>query len=318
MKKIRIGILGCSDFATRIFMPNISKLDQFELVAVASRSSEKANEVASKFNCKPIHGYENLLMLNDIDSVYIPLPIGLHHEWIIKSLNHNKHVFSEKSIAENYKMTKEIIDLAESKKLCVFENFTFTYHSQYEYVFNLLNAGDIGEVRMFKSAFGFPEFNKETTIRYKTPVAGGALLDAGAYTLKATSFFLGPKLKVVGSDLNFMDKQVDYLGSVMLKNEKGIIAQLSFGFDNFYQNNIEIWGSKGKIVLSRAFTAGEGFMPGIIIEKQNKKTEIILPADNQMKKILLDFAEAIEANYDKEFQNILTQSKLLTDIMTNE
>lgn len=318
MKKIRIGILGCSDFATRIFIPNINKLDQFELAAIASRSPEKANEVALRFNCKPIHGYENLLLLDDIDCVYIPLPISLHYEWIIKSLNHNKHVFSEKSITENYQKTKEIIDLAESKKLCVFENFMFTYHSQYDYVFNLLNAGDIGEVRIFKSAFGFPEFNKETNIRYKKQLAGGALLDAGAYTLKATSFFLGQKLKVVGSDLNFMDKQVDYQGSVMLKNEKGIIAQLSFGFDNFYQNNIEIWGSKGKIVLSRAFTAGEGFMPGIIIEKQNKKTEILLPADNQMKKILLDFAEAIDTNYDKEFQSILTQSKLLTDIMTNE
>lgn len=317
MKKLRIGILGCSDFATRIFIPNIKKLEQFELVAVASRSFEKVNKVASKFNCLPIHGYENLIIREDIDCVHIPLPVGFHHEWIIKSLNYNKHVFSEKSITENYTKTKEIIDLAEARNLCVYENFMFTYHSQYEYIFKLIDQGEIGEIRLFRSSFGFPEFKLDDNIRYKKELGGGALLDAGAYTLKAAGFFLGSDLSLLGSDLDFLDKQVDYQGSAMLKNNKGIVAQLSFGFDNYYQNLIEIWGSKGKIVVSRAFTAGEGFMPIIIIEKQNQKTETVLPADNQMEKILLDFAESVNSNYKKEFKRILNQSKLITEITDN-
>ena len=318
MEKLRIGILGCSDFATRIFIPNIKKLNQFELVAIASRSLEKANEVAAKFDCLPIHGYENLILRNDIDCVYVPLPTGLHHEWIIKSLNNDKHVFSEKSITENYTKTKEIIDLAEKKKLCVFENFMFAYHSQHEYVLNLLQKGEIGEIRLFKSSFGFPEFKKESNIRYKKQLGGGALLDAGAYTIRGAGLYLGRDLKIIGSDLNYSNKEVDYYGSAMLKNDKGIVAQLSFGFDNYYQNIVEIWGSKGKIILTRAYTAAEGFMPGIIIEKQNQKIETLLPADNQIQKILIDFSKSVKLNYKKEFQGILLQSKLLTEISNNE
>jgi predicted dehydrogenase len=317
MDKLRIGILGCSDFATHIFIPNVIKLKAFNLVAVASRSFEKANEVAAKFNCIPIQGYDNLINREDINCIYIPLPVGLHHEWIMKSLHSNKHVFSEKSITKNFAETKEIIDLAKSKKLCVFENFMFTYHSQIEYVLNLLKTDEIGELRSLRSVFAFPEFKIDSNIRYKKELGGGALLDAGAYTIKAASFFLDPDLKLVGSDLEYFNKQVDYHGNALLKSRNGIVAHLSFGFDNYYQNLIELWGNKGKIVITRAFTAREGFMPTIIIEKQNQKTEILLPADNQMKKILQDFAQSVNLNYSKEYEAILNQSKLITEIINN-
>ena len=317
MEKLRIGILGCADIANRLVVPNIKKLDEFELVAVASRSSEKANEVASKFDCLPIHGYEKLILRDDIDCVYIPLPNGLHHEWMIKSLNHGKHILAEKPFTEDYTKTKEIINLANTKKLCVYENFMFTYHTQFDHVFKFIQSGEIGEIRLLRSSFGFPKINKTDNIRYKKSLAGGAVLDAGAYTVRAASFFLGTDIEVIGADLNKFNNEVDFQGSAMLRNKNGVVAQIAFGFDNFYQNNIEIWGSKGKITMSRAFTAREGFMPGITLEKQNEKTEILLSTDNQMKKILLDFFQSIHSDYSKEFKNILLQSKLLTDIISN-
>ena len=317
MKKLRIGILGCADIANRLVIPNIKKLDEFELVAVASRSPEKANEFAARFDCIAIHGYENLILRDDIDCVYIPLPNGMHYEWMMKSLKHGKHILAEKPFTEDYTKTTEIIELANTKKCCVYENFMFTYHSQFDHVFKLIQSGEIGEIRLLRSSFGFPKINTNNNIRYKKQLAGGATLDAGAYTVRAASFFLGQALKVVGADLNNLGNEVDFQGSAMLRNKQGIVAQIAFGFDNFYQNNIEIWGSKGKITMSRAFTAREGFMPGITLEKQNEKTEILLPADNQMKKILLDFSQSIKSNYNKEFENILLQSKLLTDIINN-
>jgi len=315
MEKLRIGILGCADIANRLVIPNIKNLKEYELVAVASRSEEKANEFATKYNCSAVHGYENLISRNDIDCVYIPLPNGLHHEWIMKSLQNGKHILAEKPFTEDFDKTKEVIDLAELKKCCVYENFGFTYHSQFDYVFKLIQTGEIGEIRLLKTAFGFPEISSENNIRYKKSLAGGSVLDAGAYTVKASSFFLGNDLEVIGASLNNLGNEVDFQGSAMLRNKEGIVAQAAFGFDNYYQNMIEVWGSKGKITVSRAFTARENFMPEILIEKQNEVIKKALPADNQMKKILLDFAQSIQSNYSKEFDNILVQSKLLTDII---
>jgi len=290
---------------------------EFEVVAIASRSQQKADESAKMFNIEGIGSYDDLLLLNDIDAVYIPLPTGMHHEWILKSLNAGKHVFSEKSFTQNIEETKEIIELAKSKELCVFENFMFPYHSQFEKVFELIEKGAIGELRVLRSSFGFPPFDVESNIRYKEDLGGGALLDAGAYTLMAAQLFLGKNLEILSSDLNEWGREVDFHGAIMLKNAEGVIGQLAFGFENFYQNNIELWGTEGKITVNRAFTAAPGFEPFITLEQQGVDETIKLAADNHYEKILLSFAEAIHSkNFSKQFDQILNQSKLISDVQS--
>ena len=97
-KKISIGVLGCANIAQRYIIPSICESNSFQLVGVASRSEEKADFFASTFNTKAFYNYESLLEL-DLDAVYIPLPNGLHYEWIKKALKKNIHVLVEKSLA---------------------------------------------------------------------------------------------------------------------------------------------------------------------------------------------------------------------------
>jgi NDP-hexose-3-ketoreductase len=315
MRKIRIGVLGCADIAKRLLVPNILQTGLFDLVAVASRSEMKAMEFANKFQCDSIIGYEKLLERNDIQAVYIPLPTGLHFEWITKALNSGKHVLAEKSLACDFAETSSIISLAKEKKLCVFENFMFVFHSQFDFVKTQIEQSTIGEIRLLRASFGFPPFNVATNIRYKKELAGGALLDAGAYTIMAAHFLLGQNQKVLAASLEKKNWDVDYQGSAMLKNEAGIVSHLSFGFDNFYQNNIELWGSKGKMTIERAFTASPDFSPKVIIETQNIKSEYSLAADNHFQKILNKFAECIVSDqHEYLFDQILCQSKLLSQI----
>jgi len=312
-KKLKMGIMGCADIAKRLVIPNLIASKKFEIAAIASRSLSKAQEMTNKFGGKPVEGYQQLLDLQEIDCVYIPLPTGLHHEWIIKSLKAGKHVFSEKSIALNSSEVREIIDLAKTNKLCVFENFMFPYHTQIEFVKEKIEQGMIGELRLLRSLFGFPVFNKKDNIRYKKDLGGGALLDCGAYALMAAQTFLGKKQKVLSSSLNSAENEVDFHGSITLLNENNIISQLSFGFDNYYQNNIELWGSSGKIIIHRAFTAGPNHIPEISIEKQGVKSTFSLPSDNHFLKIIDEFYFSILNNYSSKYDEILNQSILLTN-----
>lgn len=313
--KIRIGILGCADIANRLVIPNMIQTGKFDIVAVASRSMEKAVEFSNKFNCEPLEGYEKLISRNDIDAIYIPLPAGMHYEWIINSLKSGKHVLCEKALTVDLDETLSIIALARENKLCVFENFMFVFHSQFDFVKQQIKENVIGDIRLLRSSFGFPPFNIDSNIRYKKELGGGALLDAGAYTTMAVHFLLGHKQQVLSSSLEKGNWEVDFQGSAMFKNETGIISQVAFGFDNFYQNNIELWGSKGKMTIERAFTAGSGYTPKVIIETQNNKTEITLPADNHFEKLLKKFAECIVTDqYDYLFEQIICQSTLLTQI----
>ncbi len=312
MNRIKIGVLGCASIAERMMIPAIINSPYFQLEVVASRTKEKGEYFSKKFNCKYVVGYENLLNL-EIDAVYIPLPTGMHFEWIIKALETGMHIIAEKSIATNFSEVHSIVDLARAKKLCIQENFMFQYHSQIDFV--KCKLVEIGETKLFRSSFGFPKFSDKANFRYNKNLGGGALLDAGAYTIKASQLFLGLDQKVEYAYLNFEGNEVDFQGSVILRNNDNIISQLAFGFDNFYQNKVEIWGKLGKITMNRAYTAGPGFKPTILLEKQGVNTEYQLPADNHFIKSLEVFAKAINEKHFAENKYLLNQSRLINEVV---
>lgn len=316
MEKIRIGILGCANIVERLMGDTINKSDDFELFAIASRNKEKALRFSSNFSCLPVVGYDQLLDLDEIDAIYIPLPIAYHEEWAIKALEKGKHVLCEKSLSTDYDSVKRIVDTAKSKNKILFENFMFEYHSQIEWLKNKIFNNGIGEIRNIRCSFGFPIFNSQNNIRYKKELGGGALLDAGAYTIKATTIILGRACKVIGASLtNDSVYDVDFFGGAFIVNKKGQFSQVSFGFDNYYQCFIEIWGSKGKLLLDRAFTAGPGYKPRGIIEYQDEIHEFSLPADDHFSNILNAFAQSIRSGEnEKQLKEILIQAKLIQEV----
>jgi NDP-hexose-3-ketoreductase len=315
MGKIKIGVIGCANIAERSMIPAIKAINDFELVAVASRTKEKAMLFADKFSCEAIVDYSNLIDRDDINALYIPLPTGLHEVWIMKALKKGKHVLAEKSLATDYISAQRIIDEAKSRQLLVMEDFMFQYHHQHAFVSKLINNDEIGKVHFFKSSFGFPSRNKND-IRYNKELGGGALLDAGGYVIKAAQMFLGPELELGSAFLSY-DRQlgVDIYGGAIFKNNKDQIAHVSFSFDNFYQCSYEIWGSKGKITADRAFTPPSNFSPSILLEKQDHKQEFVIKPDNHFINILKEFRRAIlEKDFHRHWEDALNQSRLLDQI----
>ncbi len=315
MKKLNIAVMGCAGIALRSMIPAIKASPEWNLVSVASRTREKAEQFAGKFDCEAVVGYENLLHRDGIDAIYLPLPTGLHDEWINKCLNTGKHVLAEKSIAANYHSAKTMVLAAQSKNLVLMEDFMFQYHSQHQFVFEMLRNNEIGEIRVFRANFGFPPLPK-TDFRYDDAVGGGALLDAAGYTVRATHFILGDDFVVKASNL-FIDPETgtNIFGGAFLTNTRGISAQLGFGFDNFYQCNYEIWGSIGKIIADRAFTPKVDFSPTIIVEKQGERQEYQMKPDNHFIGSLNEFHRAItEHDAEKHYRDVLLQSKTLEDI----
>ena len=309
--------MGCAGIAQRSMIPAIKATPEWNLVAVASRTREKAVQFANKFNCEAVTGYENLLQRPDIDAVYLPLPTGLHGEWINSCLASGKHVLAEKSIARTYHSAETMVAAARSNNLVLMEDFMFQYHSQHKFVFELLRNNEIGDIRVFRASFGFPPLPK-TDFRYDDQVGGGALLDAAGYTVKAAHFIAGDDFSVKASNL-FIDPEsgTNIWGGAFLTNATGISAQLGFGFDHFYQCNYEIWGSRGKIIVDRAFTPKVDYSPTIILEKQGERHEYMMKPDNHFIGSLNEFYRAImEHDAEKHYREVLLQSRTLEDIRT--
>lgn len=297
---VGVGVLGCASIAARRMLPAMRQVPAVRLVAVASRSAEKAGEFAARFNCESEVGYERMLQRTDVEAVYIPLPPGLHREWITRSLEAGKHVLAEKPLAVNREDAVRLATLATRHHLLLMESFAFLHHSQYDLVLGLLAHGAIGEPRTFCSGFGFPPLGGGD-FRYKADLGGGALLDAGVYPIRATQLFLGSELEVVGSTLQLDESAgVDVAGSALLCSAEGVPAHLAFGFDRSYKSACSVWGSRGELAVERAFTPPAAHRPLIRVAYPDRLETLTAAAYDQFVGICTYFARTILEGRDFE------------------
>lgn len=316
---INIGILGTANIAKRSLIPAILDLkEKYNLIAVASRDLDRARQCADSFNTKALGDYQSLIDYPNLDAVYIPLPNSLHAEWIEKAIRKGIHVLVEKSMACEYSEVLKLNEMAESRQIVLVENFQFRFHSQLAELKQLLNKGLIGELRCLRSAFGFPGLPTETDIRYQKSLGGGALLDTGAYPLKIAQILLGYDIDVVAANLNSLPgKEVDIWGGAYVKQRNGeLFGELAFGFNHFYQCNVELWGSKGKLYTNRIFTAAPGYEPVFELETAQGKELIKLPSDNHFNNMLIHFHELVHNKKDRKSEYIqnVNQARLIDEI----
>jgi len=322
MEVVKIGILGAADIAERRFLPALKKAEKFQFVGVAisdSSREEKAHRFINEYGGKIYLGYEELLRDCEIDAVYIPQPPSLHYKWAKLAISCGKHVLLEKPSTTALQDTQELVTLAQEAGVALNENYAFCHHKQVAAIQAVIESGKLGELRLVRSAFGFP-YRNSLDFRYQKELGGGALLDCGGYTLKAAQFFLGKELTVEASMLNTTEKHdVDMFGSVMLKNRDGITAQLSFGMDNYYKCELEIWGSKGYLTVPRFFTPPAD-METVVEVKTNEGSEVIKSEpDDQFLHIIEEFYECIhKPEKAKRCEDeMIKQMKLVDEIQKN-
>lgn len=319
-KKIRLGILGCAEIAFRRFMPAIKNVEGIEVITVAEEyDPTKLETFCQEYNLERNSSFEEIVSRKDIDAVYIPQPPSLHYKWAKKALQSGKHVLLEKPSTNSYELTKELVEIARKKKLALHENYMFTYHSQIREIKELIDNKEIGDIRLIRANFGFP-MRAQNDFRYNKELGGGALLDAGGYTVKLATLFLGDSVKVDTSKLISMDGfEVDMYGNATLSNDENVVCQVGFGMDCQYQCNLEIWGSKGKIYTDRIFTAPSDYKPKVFIEYGNETKTLTLNEDSHFEHSIEKFCEEVfnEDVRENVYREIIIQAKLVEKIKNN-
>ena len=280
MKKIRFGVIGCGYVARKGFLPALQQTKIANLVAAADLNIDKAEKMTSIFGGEPVLSYKDLVKREDIDAVYIATPNKTHSKLAIAAAESGKHLICEKPLAHNLLAIQKIISICEENRVALLEGFTYQFHPQHKALDKLVADDCIGEPVFFQAKFGFPPLNKDN-FRYQQELGGGALLDAGSYTVHAARRFFGKEPTNVYAVSNRQGHEVDIHGSVLLDFGSGKTAILVFGFNNYYQNTYSIWGTKGKVSLTRAFSISETFAPKIILERQSYREEHTIPPYNQ-------------------------------------
>ena len=316
MKKLRVGVLGCAEIARRYAIPAILTLPQAELVAVSSRSSEKAQLLADEFGVDA-ESYESLLLRTDIDVIYSPLPVGLQEEWVLKAAMNGKHILCEKSMTHSLESAKKMVTACREAGVALYENFVPEFHPQHAKILSLIAEGSIGEPLVWTGYDGYPPRTLDD-IRYKPDLKGGALNYAGCYTAFMARKIMQSEPHSVTCRLTYNNDGVDIAGSALFEFEKGE-ALMSFGFNHLYQNTYSVWGSKGMIRTNRAFAIPPSLVPHVELVtndgKQEMRETIAVSSANQFALSFEFFINAVAENDTKGFEvmyeRILAQANVL-------
>jgi predicted dehydrogenase len=122
-KKIAWGILSTGAIA-KAFLQGVRTSKTGELVAVASRTPDRAAAFADEHGVPSSHGsYEDLLANPDVDAVYIATPHPYHAEWAIKAAEAGKHILCEKPMTMNRPEAEAIFEAAERHGVFAMEAF---------------------------------------------------------------------------------------------------------------------------------------------------------------------------------------------------
>lgn len=330
MKKIKIGIICPSEIAFRRFMPAISQLSEYDFVGIAiagkeewegnlneqiiKNETEKAQKFIDKYGGKIYYSYKELITSQEIDAIYLPLPPALHYKWAKLALENSKHVFLEKPSTTSMEDTKKLIKIAEEKKLVLHENYMFVYHEQIKKIKEIIKENKIGDIRLFRADFGFP-MRAANDFRYNKQLGGGALLDCGGYPIRLMQELMEDEIRIDAAKLIYNDQEVDLYGSVQLSN-KTQVAQISFGMDNSYRCNLNIWGSIGTLSTERIFSAPDDLSCKVEINVNRIVQNIDLEPDQTFKKSLERFSELIndESKRKDEQKIILSQMNLVEEV----
>lgn len=275
MKKVKWGILSTASIAKSALIPAIKRADNAEVVVIASRG-ERVHSAAEECGI-PIayESYDALLQDENIDAVYIPLPNHLHKEWVIKAAEHGKHVLCEKPVALNAEEALEMVHVCKERKVTFMEAFMYQFHPQYKRVHELIDSGEIGEVKLVKGSFSFFMENREGNIRMNKEMGGGSLFDVGSYCVHAIRSVLNAEpVQVYAQSKLDPETRVDTSAYVNMDFENGIKATFDCSFDMFERNELEIIGTKGVIKLPYAYRPDKNGGIGEVIIQTDKSIRI--------------------------------------------
>jgi predicted dehydrogenase len=207
-RKIRWGIIGLGNIANK-FAKDLLTVKDAELYAVASRTKQKSDDFAEKYQAtKAYSSYQALVNDENIDAVYIATPHSLHKENTLLCLEQHIAVLCEKPFAMDLDDVNRMIASATTHNTLLMEGLWTYFLPHYDFVLAELNSKKYGELLKIEADFGFVRKFDESSRVFNKSLGGGSLLDIGIYPIFAALSTLGVP-DTIAANATFFDNGAD-------------------------------------------------------------------------------------------------------------
>mgnify|MGYP006162525297 FL=1 len=267
MNKIfKVGLIGCGHISETYFKGH-EYFNNFKIIKCADINMEVANKCADLNNIEAC-SVDDIIEDKDIEIILNLTIPKAHYEIAKKSLDNGKHIYSEKPLAVNFEDGQHLLQLSKEKELYIGNAPDTFLGGGIQKSIELLNNNIIGDVKIGNAIFAFPGVqsyhpNPEPWFAKKE---GGPVIDMGPYYLTALVNLLGPAKKVHGVSTKVSNTRTIGIGPkkdtdfevecpttylVNLEFENGALIQLTLSFDVIahQRNHIELYGTKGSMII---------------------------------------------------------------------
>lgn len=252
MSTVRWGIVGTGAIAHAV-VGDFQFVPGAELVAVASRTHEKADAFAARHGVARAFGsYPELLASPDVDVVYIATPHPQHRDIALAAIANGKAVLVEKAFTATLAGAQQVVDAAREKGVFAMEAMWTRFHPVVAAAREVVAWGRIGDVIAVQGDLYAQRDFEEGHRLFDKHLGGGALLDLGVYVINFAQAFLGD-VRSVDCITRMYPSGVEKAAAIQLGHSAGGLASLACGFDGPGPGRMIIIGTKGWIEVEPRF-----------------------------------------------------------------
>lgn len=251
-RPLKIGIIGCGRVTESFHLPALKQLPNTEVVGLADIDKARLNRVANQFRIeRRVTEYSELLSDLSIDCVTVCVPAQFHVEVALAALEAGKHVFVEKPLALTLEDCDRLIEKANSVENKITVGFNLRHHRLIQEAQQIIQEGALGNIEAIRS-------NWTSAIRFRQEVpewrnshesGGGVLFEIGVHHFDLWRFLLQKDIEEVYS-LSHSENGTDATATVTAKLSNDIIATSVFSEHTSDDNELEIYGDKGRLRVS--------------------------------------------------------------------
>ena len=260
---IRIGILGAARIAPRGIVTPANALLGAEVVAIAARNLERAQDFAAQHSIPMAFGsYAELIARDDIDLVYVALPPSAHLEWCTAALAKRQTRTGRKAVRQQCAgRGTQMVAAARAANRQLIEGFHYRFHPLFARTLDAMGSGKIGKIRRIEAVFNANLPDTPGELRYIEALGGGALMDLGCYCMHWIRTVAGDEPTIVSATARCATPGVDLDIDAELAFTSGPTATLKCSMqpeDGALSRYLRVHGDDGMLELDNPVSPHSG------------------------------------------------------------
>jgi predicted dehydrogenase len=257
---IRIAIAGAGAIAERAHIPALRSVADVQIVAIQSRTSDKAECVAGAIwpddqeRPKVYSDFDEMLARERPDAVGIFTPNYLHCDFAVKALGAGAHVLVEKPMAPTAAAARKMVDAAVNARCVLMVAMQRRFGGIERAIKNAVTSGAIGKPLFIRArlSHGGPQSWAPGQKWFTTAseAGGGAMLDLGVHVADLAIWFMGEIDSVSGQVATLAKEiEVDDTGVMIIHFKSGALGVVEASWSSQPPlSAIEIYGSEGRVM----------------------------------------------------------------------